>query len=251
MPWLVGSNMSRHARLRLFCFPYAGGGAQTYRTWPHNLPDTVEVCAVELPGRGRRLREPPYYQLSSMVSDLLLALCPYLDKPFAFFGHSMGALISFELARMLRQRGWPEPAQIFVSARRSPQIPDIDPPTYNLPEDEFIAEIRRLNGTPHEVLEHPELLQLLIPILRADFAVCQTYAYVPDLPLSCPITAFGGRQDLDVLSEHLEAWREHTLSAFALHLLPGDHFFINAPQARLLQILIQELHRLVSVIARK
>ncbi|MGB8509762.1 MAG: thioesterase II family protein [Pyrinomonadaceae bacterium] len=250
-PWLVISRPNPGAALRLFCFPYAGGSTQIYRTWTNALPSTVEMCAVELPGRGRRLREQNHHDLMTLVAEAFKVLSPYMNKPFAFFGHSMGALMSFELARLLRREGRPAPARIFVSARRAPQIPDIEPPTYNLPEDEFIAELRRLNGTPQEVLEHNELLQLMLPILRADFSVCQTYGYVPEPPLDVGITAYGGVEDKDVSREQLEAWGQQTGSDFNLRMMPGDHFFIHSSQAQLLQSLSQELHGLVRNIVMK
>ena len=244
--WLVISKANPQAALRLFCFPYAGGSAQIYRTWGGLMPNTVELCAVEIPGRGRRLREQPITGLRELVNETFEGLRPHLNKPFAFFGHSMGALMSFELARLLRREGLPGPARIFVSAHRAPQIPDTHTPTYNLPEPEFIDELRRLKGTPQEVLEHPELRQLMLPILRADFAVFQTYEYSPESPLESSITAYGGVEDTEVSREHLDAWKEQTTSSFKLQMLPSDHFFIHSSQATLLQNLTQELHRLTS-----
>jgi medium-chain acyl-[acyl-carrier-protein] hydrolase len=247
--WLAQCATNPQARLRLFCFPYAGGGSVIYRAWADNLPTTVEVYPVELPGRGRRLREVPFTRLHHMVEAIAEALRPQLTKPFAFFGHSMGAVISFELARLLRQEYGLKPQHIFVSSRRAPQIPNDGPVTYNLPETEFLDDLRRLNGTPGEVLEHPELLQLVMPLLRSDFEVCQTYEYVPGPPLDCPITAFGGVLDPDVRREHMEAWREHTSAAFRLYMLSGDHFFIHSTQSLLLRTLAQEIHALTSRIA--
>lgn len=248
-PWLVTPAPNPQAPLRLFCFPYAGGSAQIYRTWANSLPVTVEVCAVEIPGRGRRLREKAHENLLTLVADACMALRPYMDKPFAFYGHSMGALISFEFARQLRREGLPLPAHIFMSGRRAPQIPD-NPLTYNLPEPEFIAELRRLNGTPQEVLEHPELLQLMLPMLRADFSVCQTYTHTPEPPLKCGFSVYGGIDDVDVKREHLEAWSAHTSSAFAVQMFSGDHFFLHT-STDYLKALSQELHRLVGMIILK
>lgn len=248
-PWLVTPAPNPAAPLRLFCFPYAGGSTQIYRTWANSLPVTVEVCAVEIPGRGRRLREKAHENLLALVADACTALRPYMNKPFAFFGHSMGALISFELARQLRREGQPPPAHIFVSGRRAPQLPD-NAPTYNLPDPEFIAELRRLNGTPQEVLEHPDLLQLMLPMLRADFSVCQTYRYAPEPPLKCGFSVYGGVDDADISREQLEAWSQHTSSAFTVRMFPGDHFFLHtAPES--LKTLSQELHRLVGTIILK
>jgi medium-chain acyl-[acyl-carrier-protein] hydrolase len=247
-PWLFVRKPQPQAILRLFCFPYAGGAALIFRTWADALPIGVEVCPVQYPGRGARLREPPYTKMSLMVESLAEALLPFFDKPFAFFGHSMGATISFELTRVLSKRHGIEPVHLFVSGRTAPHMPDAEPPTYALPEPEFIEDLRRLNGTPKEVLENAELLQLMIPIIRADFELIQTYAYDPGPPVNCPITAFGGLQDVEVGRERLEGWREMTASSFVLRMLQGDHFFLHSAEPILLRSLSQDLghvlHRL-------
>ena len=249
-PWFSQCRSNTDARLRLFCFPYAGGGASIYRMWPESLPAFVEVCPLELPGRGRRLKEPAFTQLRPMVEAAAQALRPELTKPFALFGHSMGALVAFELARLFEREAGLKPARVFVSARRAPHLPDDEPNTYNLPHAEFLEDVRRLNGTPKEVLEHEELLELVIPLLRADFEVCQTYQYIPGTPLACPISAFGGVLDPDVHREHLEAWREHTSAGFSLHMFPGDHFHINSSQFLLLKVLSQELESIFSQVRK-
>jgi medium-chain acyl-[acyl-carrier-protein] hydrolase len=171
------------------------------------------------------------------------ALLPYADVPFAFFGHSMGGLIAFELARHLRDQGGPHPRHLFISGGRAPQIADDSPHTYDLPEAEFIEEVARLNGTPREVLENEELMRLLTPLLRSDFSVCQTYEYVPGPPLDCPISVYGGVRDLEVTREHLEGWREQTVAGVTLRMFPGDHFFIHSEQEAFLHVLSQELMR--------
>jgi medium-chain acyl-[acyl-carrier-protein] hydrolase len=242
-PWLLCSRPKLEPTLRLLCFPYAGGGANIFRQWQNDLPPTVEVCAVQLPGREKRLPEPSFTDLSRLVQVAAEALLPYLDKPFALFGHSMGAAISFELARHLRHEAHLRPVHLFVSGRGAPQLPATDAPIYNLPEAEFLNELRRLQGTPEEVLEHPELMELMLPILRADFELVQTYHYSAGLPLDCPITAFGGLQDEEVSRADLEAWREQTATDFSLHMLPGDHFFLHTAQSLLLRTLAQELRQ--------
>lgn len=244
--WLVRPEPRTQARLRLFCFPYAGGGARVFQSWAAALPPFIEVCAVQLPGHEKRLREAPLRNLRQLVAALSQVLQAYADKPFVFFGHSMGAKLCFELARCLRCEHKLGPAQLFVSGCRAPHLPRDEAPTYNLPEPEFIEKLRRLNGTPREVLEHPEMMQLVAPILRADFEVVETYDYAPEPPLSCPITAIGGLQDDEVAREQLEAWRSHTSAAFVLRMLPGDHFFLHAQQAALLRVLAADLHQLVS-----
>lgn len=248
-PWLYVPRPNPSARLRLFCFPYAGGGAMIYRKWAEGLPPTVEVCAIRLPGRESRLKEPPFSKITTLVEALDGAVEPHLsDKPFAFFGHSMGAIIAYTLTNRLRERGLAQPVHLFVSGRTAPHIADDDPPTYNLPEPEFIEDLRRLNGTPKEVLENPELMKVMLSILRADFEVCQTYVHQPQPPLDCPITAFGGLQDPGVTREKLEGWREHTTATFTLRMLPGDHFFLNSAQPLLLRTLAVALHQTVQAL---
>ena len=205
------------------------------------MPRSVEICAVQLPGRGSRMHEPPFTAISTLVTALAQALASYVDIPMAFFGHSMGGIIAFELARYLRRKRNLGVVHLFVSGSRAPQVEIEEPRTYDLPKPEFLETLRTLNGTPKEVLDHPELLELMMPLLRADFAVCETYDYSPEPPLDCPITAFGGMKDSEVTREHLEAWRDQTTSSFSLRMLPGDHFFINTEQAMLLKLLSQEL----------
>ena len=243
--WLPHRKCNPGARLRLFCFPYAGGGAVVYRKWSQSLPATVEVCPVELPGRASRLQEPPFTKLLPLVHSLAQAIRAHLDKPFAFFGHSMGGVIGFELARHLRDEYGFGPSHLFVSGCPAPEMVNLDPPTFNLPEPEFFEELRRLNGTPKEVLEHPELMQLMLPLLRADFELTETYVYSSGRPLDCPISAFGGLRDDVVSREQLEAWLHHTSAGFSLRMFPGDHFFLQTAQTHLLRVLSDELCQLV------
>lgn len=249
--WFSCSRLNSSPALRLFCFPYAGGGAQIFRGWKESLPAGVAVCPAHLPGREDRLMESPYTDFSHLVQVVTKEFRPYLDKPFALFGHSMGAMICFELAHSLRQEYGVEPLHLFVSGRRAPHIPDSESPTYNLPESEFLDELRRLNGTPREALEHPELMQLLLPLLRADFELVQTYQYMDRLPLNIPITALGGLQDVDVSREQVEAWRGQTAARFMMRMLPGDHFFINTARPLLLQVLSMQLSQILIQLARK
>jgi surfactin synthase thioesterase subunit len=247
LPWFRIAKSRPAAKLRLFCFPYAGGGALIYHGWQDGLPAAVELCACQLPGRGDRLHEQPFMHITPMVEAVAEAITPYLDNPFAFFGHSMGAMIAFELARRLRREHTRQPAHLFVSGRRAPQIPYTEPFTHDLPEPQFFEKLRLLNGTPGEVLEHPELMQLMIPSLRGDFAVVETYTYVPESPLQFPITAFGGMQDPEVSREDLKAWREQTTSSFMLRMMPGDHFFLNTARPTLLGALSRELYQLTAM----
>ncbi len=237
--WVKCPKPNPQASVRLFCFPYAGGSSVIFRSWSDSLPTTVEVCPIELPGRLTQMKSAPFTRLEPLVSAIGPVLLPYLDKPFAFFGHSMGGLVSFEVTRLLRREYGLSPVHLFVSARRAPQIPNPNPPIHALPEPEFLLELRRLNGTPQAVLENTELMQLLIPILRADFAVLETYVYAPEPTLDCPITAFGGLQDQEVSRNEIQGWHAQTNSAFSLQMFKGDHFFLHSAQSLLLQSLCQ------------
>lgn len=241
-PWIQYWQRKPQARIRLFCFPYAGGGASIFRNWSKNLPPQIEVCPVQLPGRENRLLEAPFSGMPSLIESLSQALLPYLDMPYALFGHSMGSLIGFELVRHLRRAGHASfPAHLFVAGHRAPQIPDPDPPSYALPTPEFLVELRRLNRTPEAVLQNEELLHLLLPLLRADFALCETYLYQREKPLPCPITALGGLQDKDVSREMITSWREQTCDQFKVRFFVGDHFFLEKEQGALLATLMQDL----------
>lgn len=244
--WFSSVQPNPHASVRLFCFPYAGGDAQVYRAWPRHLPPSVEVLAARLPGRGLRIKEAPFRDPTPLVAAVADTITPYLDRPFAFFGHSMGALISFELTRLLRERGVRGPAHLFVSGRRAPQIPNDRPDTYDLPDAEFVDHLRSLKGTPPEVFDYPELLELMLPLLRADFSVVETYRYRAGQALGCPVTAFGGESDEEVRVEEIKAWVEQTSGRFDARIMPGDHFFLNDPPTRslMLEAIASELARL-------
>lgn len=244
--WVSIPRPNPAARLRLFCFPYAGAGASVFFSWQAQLPAEVEVCAIQPPGREARLREAPYTSMTALVETLGEVLAPYMDRPFAFFGHSNGAIMAFELARKLRREGRPLPLHLFLSGRPAAQLPSRHPPIHALPEPEFIAELRRLQGTPEEVLNHPEIMELLVPLLRADFSLAETYAYRPEPPLEIPVSAYGGRLDPDVNADEVEGWREQTAQAFRSVVFPGDHFFINGDRAQLLAQLSGELRGVVA-----
>ena len=212
-----------------------------FRRWVDKMASSVEVCPVQLPGRGNRIREAPFRQMAPLVESLAEGLSPYLEGRFAFFGHSLGAIVSFELAMKLQREGGQLPIHLFVSGRRAPHIPRQHPITYNLPDEEFVEELRRLNGTPKEVLEHAELMHLMLPVLKADFEISETYNHTDEPLRGCPITAFGGKQDEEVPEDFLQAWQQHTTGPFKHRMLPGDHFFLHASEQLLLAALNQEL----------
>ena len=247
--WVVRPRPNPQAKLRLFCFPYAGGGTATYRSWPAGLPDSIELCPIQLPGREYRLKEPLYSHPPDLIEALGEALRPYADIPFALFGHSMGALLAFESARLFRREGLPLPLHLIVSGSKAPQIHRLER-TYDLPDEEFLKDLRSLNGTPKEVFDHPELMAMVLPVLRADFQIVQTYVYSPEPPLNCPISAFGGLEDMEVSYEELDAWREQTVASFSIRMLEGDHFFLRSSQAVLLQMISRIIDDLVAGLSR-
>lgn len=240
--WIDERFSKRKPSLRIFCFPYAGGSSQIFRTWSTQFPDEIELCPIQLPGRGSRFEEVPYRQIAPLITALAEVILPRMDRPCAFFGHSMGSIIAYELAQHLKQTAGVSLCHLFVSGRGAPHLPRRSTPIYNLPEMEFLEELRQLNGTPEEVFDDRELLQLLIPLLRADFELIETYRFAGHSPLECPITAIGGLSDVEITREDIEAWSDHTASDFSAHMLPGDHFFIGQSEAFLLQIVIRQLY---------
>lgn len=231
-PWIV--TCRRGDGLRLICFPYAGGGPSLFRSWPFDLLRNIEVCAVQLPGREARMKEPPIADLRLLVAELLDEIEPSLDRPIALFGHSIGGLVAFEFARELRRRYGVEPVHLFVSGCPAPQLTDEDRLS-ELPDGEFLERMRRFNGTPKEILEHAEMMELVLPTLRADFSLRDTYVHRPERPLDCAIAAFGGMADHAVGFDKLEPWNVHTAEGFQLWLFHGDHFFVRTAQAAVVE----------------
>jgi medium-chain acyl-[acyl-carrier-protein] hydrolase len=227
--------------LRLFCFPYAGGSAVIFRNWKNLFNSEIEICPVEIPGRGTRRHETPYTAMEPLIDALAAGICHLLDRPFAFFGHSMGAMICYELCRKLYRDKKAGPISLVVSARPAPQIVDAELQTYDLPEPEFIEHLRGLDGTPSEVLAYPNLLTLLLPALRSDFKLVETYRYSPGPQLACPITAIGGLHDREVSPDHIARWQELSSGAFQQHMLPGNHFFIHQAESQLIGIIAKQL----------
>ncbi|MEO0969749.1 MAG: thioesterase II family protein [Cyanobacteria bacterium J06639_18] len=243
-PWVICPKPNPDAQVRLFCFHYAGGGTLSFRNWADELFPGIEVYLIQLPGRERRLMESAFTRIEPLIQELKPAIIPYLKQPFAFLGYSMGSLIAFELARSLRRDCKLSPEHLFVCGRRAPQITPTKKPIHELPESEFLQELRCLGGTPEEILANKELMALLIPTLRADFAVLETYNYYDEPPLNFPITALGGLEDTEASREELAAWSSQTNADFNLHILPGDHFFLNSSRSRLLQIIDTACHQI-------
>ncbi len=241
--WLVRPAPRPQAEARLICLPYAGVGASAYRPWVAHLPDTLELNIVQLPGREARLREGLYVQIEPLIEALVPAIEGLLDRPYTLFGHSMGALVAFELARALRRQGAPAPSCLAVSGRRAPQLPDPDEPLHPLDDDRFVgAIVRRYNGIPRVILDDPELLQLFLPTLRADLTLIETYAYAPEPPLDCPLVAFGGCADERARPADLAAWLAQSTRPLGVRQFPGDHFYLQRARAELVAAVV-ETHR--------
>lgn len=240
-PWLAWRSPNQQARLRLFCFPHAGGGAGAYRTWQDYLQPTVEVCPVQIPGREERLNEPCYTRLNDLVESIAESLFQFFDKPYAFFGHSLGAMIAFQLACHLREEGLSQPVHLFASGRRAPQLEVSESSIYDLPDREFLEALCQLNLIRKEIIRNARLVDLVTPILKADYELVQTCIYKPDAPFDFPITVFGGMDDTAASREMLEAWESQTSADFALQIFPGDHFFIQSSQPALLQVITGRL----------
>jgi surfactin synthase thioesterase subunit len=244
--WLVRPRPAFSPRLRLFCIPHAGGGPSTFRRWPPHLPADVECCLVQLPGKESRILETPVRRMEDLVGRIHAAILPLLDRPFAFFGHSMGGMVAFELARALRRAQERLPSRLFISGTRAPTMRDNDPPIGHLRDADFLAEIRsRYDAMPKDVLESRELLELVLPGLRADFELLESHVHRVEPPLDVPITALGGLEDHRVGEVALGAWAEQTCGEFEMCLFPGAHFFVQTCEAQVLRYLGSRLERLL------
>ncbi|NBF05661.1 alpha/beta fold hydrolase [Pseudomonas sp. Fl5BN2] len=239
--WVVPGTSSGKAALRLFCLPYAGGSAAIFRDWPARFSSDIDVLPLNLPGRGRRMREALLYDLNEIADQVVEAIAPLLEKPCVLFGHSMGACVAFEVARGLRASGLPEPACLIVSGHGAPHLPVRRSLLHRLPDEEFIDEVMRLNGTPPEILKHPEVVDLILPILRADFEAAESYSMTPQPPLTCRIVALGGDDDPGMDNNAVASWGIHTTSSFYYQMLPGDHFFLHGSAEQMFALINKEL----------
>jgi len=226
--WVVRFRVVSAPKVRLFCFPYAGGSSTIFARWHSVLPSDVELCAIELPGHGTRMRERAFAtDFVRLVEDLSVALERWTDVPFLFFGHSLGAVLAFACARSLRRRSAAIPVHLFASARRAPHAPNRDSSEARMTDSQLVESIRQRGGTPPEILAEPELMNLLLPVIRADFCLLASYVYSEETPLDCPITTFGGTRDERATRHDLLDWRVHSSSSFGVEMFEGGHFFVN------------------------
>lgn len=240
-PWITYFSSSPFAKLTLFCFPYAGGSASVFANWKTDLPSFVDIAAINLPGRGARMMETPCTQMRALIPPLADAISPFLTKPFVFFGHSLGATVAFELARELRFAQKPLPLQLLVAGRRAPHIANDSNPIHHLTDKEFKEEIRRKQGTPDEILNNNELMELVLPMLKADFQIADTVTYQDAEPLPLPITFYWGNEDKPINQNNDNAWGMHTSSTYRNIEIAGGHFFINTAKEALLKQLNKDL----------
>lgn len=240
-PWLPFKKGPSAARQRLFCFPFAGGAASVYRQWLTAFPEEIEVLPVQPPGREKRMRETAFRRLDPLVDALMDGLRPELDRPFAFFGHSMGAIIAYGLTRRLLETGARGPSHLFVSARVAAHLVPREEPIHKMDRPRFIAALKDLGGTPPEVLDHEELMEMVEPLLRADLELNEGYQHREGTPFECPITAFCGAQDKEAGEEQMRRWEEMTTGAFRFHLFPQGHFFLDQARDELIAEICSDL----------
>ena len=233
--WIRHYHPATDAAARLVCFPHAGGSATFFFPAARALAPDVDVLAIQYPGRQDRRTEPLLDSIEALAEPVAAALIADHDgRPLTLFGHSMGALVAFETARALRHAGARLPLALFLAAYPAATGPITRTPIHELPDREFIAEMRRMQGTPAAVLDNAELMAFLLPILRSDFQACDTYACVAEPPLDCPLFVYGGDADADVDRPSLERWREVTTGGFTLTMFPGTHFFVQSQSGQLL-----------------
>jgi medium-chain acyl-[acyl-carrier-protein] hydrolase len=238
--WVPFRNERAVVRCRVFCFPHAAGNAMFYRPLRRFMPPEIDLCPLELPGHAARLDEPPLTSMSALMERLDHAIKPLMGVPFGFFGHSVGACMAYEAARQLRSADGRMAVHLFVSGRGSPSLASAaDPPVRLRSDQELLAILGRFGGTPTAVMEHPELVAALLPTLRADLALVEGYRVDTGDHIACPITAFGGADDLSH-SGSLQSWRNFTRGKFRTCIFPGGHFYFSPEPAALAREIIQD-----------
>ena len=240
--WIFRPNNKSNAKIRLFCFPYAGSSALiTYKFLIDALPYEIEVCPVEFPGRGTRISENLIDNLNEVISNISEEFTEFLDKPFIFFGHSMGALIAYELAHLLSDKYGRIPNKLYLSAHTAPNVNRKGQIIYLLEKKEFLEKLIQMKGISEEILLHQELLDMVLPIIKNDYKLCETYSYISKKKMDIPFHIFGGKYDEDISVENLRQWQNLTNGDFDLTLIDGDHFYLTKNKEEFLGILNSNL----------
>jgi len=237
--WLRHYHPAPGANHRLVCFPHAGGAATYFRPVSAALSPRIDVAAVQYPGRQDRRAEPPVTSIGELADLVTARLRPRLDRPTAFFGHSMGAVLAFEVARRLEADGHALTA-LFVSGRRAPCRTRVET-SHLLSDDQLLAEIRGLSGTDASLLADDEIARMILPALRGDYRAAETYRYPPGPDVSCPVHALTGADDPKVTVDEARAWSAHTSASFALRVFPGGHFYLNDHVPEILAVISDQL----------
>lgn len=239
--WFATPQERRSAQLRLYCLPHAGGGASAYRSWATEIADFVEVCLVQLPGREWRLDEPAVAVADELADVLLGQITAHADRPYVLFGHSMGAGLAFEVAIRAERAGVRSPLCVVASAFHSPTLPNRNPVLSTLPDDQLVANLIGYGGLPADLATNQEYLRFLLPTLRCDFAVVESFGLAAPRSLSCPVSVFGGADDEYVTREEILAWQDVTASRCTVRFLPGGHFFLRDASAAVLAAVAEDL----------
>lgn len=232
--WFLRFSRSSTPSLRLFCFPFAGSSASVFRRWIEVLPEQVEVMAVQLPGRENRLREPCMNEMDEILVKLEPEIERVLDLPFVFFGHSLGALVAFEVLRRLEARGQHRAELFFASGGLAPHTCTVRDEPLRLTSEEILEDLRRISSAHRALLDDPEVLSLMLPMLQADFEMYANYRYRENAPIHTPIVAIRGAADTYITQDSQLEWERHTAARFAFHTIPGSHLFmLDSPEALL------------------
>lgn len=224
--WFTSYGAALEGKARIFALPYSGAGASAYYPWSKKTRD-MDFLGVQLPGRENRFNEELITHLPTLLNNIITEIKPLINKPYVLFGHSMGGLIAFELAKLIREQALPLPEHLYISAFRAPNMPNFNRAMHNLSDEDFVSELSTYGGLPSEIISNTELLDFFLPILRADFLLTEFYEYKESQPLSIPITTFSGKNDCIVKSGNMSDWRYQTNKSFRHIEYDGDHFFVN------------------------
>lgn len=241
--WVTCPRPQSEAKVRLFCLPFAGGGASLYRPWTTQLAPHIEVCPIQLPARENRYSEKAITDAYEMARTIASQMIPFINGRYAIFGHSMGALLAFEISRELARLNANAPERLFVSAHRAPHLPRKRALLHALPDNEFIESLKQYGGFPEEILNNQEFIEFVLPTMRSDMTLCDLYAYKNrDERLTMPVEIFAGSEDLEAGPDQMQAWSEHTLGGSRMKIFDGGHFFLRSHSKELLEQISNSLN---------